>query len=213
MKTTKRISDIVETCRYNTGRWHDMIAVGNITVQCKIAYDDDQQLDWLGEYISDSDALAGERTYRTYGGSMAVKQFAYVYSCDTGAVWRVGDWDGHRNRRLWRDEKGRIVPEPNYGGWSREYRFIGLNNGQESAKQARRDARRLEQYNEGYLCDYGVCCRVLYDGVEIGGGSVWGIASDSDISEFAGTLRDVLYDAVSQARQFLGKVRGTSCAA
>lgn len=164
--------------------WHDddferKLTIGKVTLSVHLEHDDYPDLSWLGEYSNYREPYTENQK---------------LVHRDSGLVL-----DHHG---IWRDSKGHIQPTPEESRHSREYQYTWHDNGHDKLLYAIQDARRLEQYNDGDLCDFGVVVSIFYAGRKIGDDSLWGINSDSEESHVRQTIWEVAHQAIKSAKQF-----------
>jgi len=154
------------------------LTIGNVTLQVKLDIDSDTDLSYLGKFSNFQYPKLGEKLVHRDSQSVMGHDF------------------------IWRDENGRIVPEPEEPHYANEYQYTFHDNAHEKIKYALQDSKRLEDYNNGILCDYVILVTVFSDGNQIGFDSLGGIQSDSEESYIRATVREVALQAVQDAKQW-----------
>ena len=157
-------------------------SIGQVRVIAKSGEDTDPDLSYLGEW-----SLYRQPTNRN---QKLVDRFS-------GAVL------GHDG--LWRDERGRIVAEPECHGTRGEYQYTWHDNGHDRIRYALRDHERLADYGSGWGM-LVIGAHVYLNGAEIARAGVYGIESDSDQDYIRETVRDMEREAMRGARAWLQSV-------
>lgn len=87
----------------------------------------------------------------------------------------------------------------------REYRYIVSGSG--DAETLHLDVKRLEEYERNEWGMTGVVVVVSAKGIELGRDSMWGVESDADDSYILECAKDVLVEALAQAKSKLQELR------
>lgn len=156
---------------------------GSVTVSVRSEVDEYPDVSYLGKY---SDFVSSPDSY--------------LYHIPSGLMW-----DGSR----WRDKRGRIASEPEYGYRSGHYEFIDVGTCQFTRSTARsltyafQNAERLNSL--GSLWE-AVClvAEVEIDGVTVATYCIGGYESDSD-DYLESEARNVAYEALADARRWLDR--------
>jgi len=111
-------------------------------------------------------------------------------------MWHPGDWDDGKPR----DMRGRWVAVSDYESTRFESRWIDLQD-YGTAKAAWYAAARIVQLSRGDWYFMGLVASVQVNGHEIGRAALWGIESDSDSSYLRTITRELIHDALRDARQ------------
>lgn len=88
----------------------------------------------------------------------------------------------------------------------------GKNGGvnAEARKYAYQDYRRMERYNAGDWCMYGLVVTASRYGVELGEASLWGVESDCQ-EHIAETFRELVHEAISAANDKIAEMKAGEC--
>jgi hypothetical protein len=183
------ISEAVKGASYESDQTLAEREIGDVRIVLSIRTD----TDWYGSH-GDTSYVASDR--ELFKGD-------YLYHRDSETVRKYGS-------DIWRDERGRICPEPEVSRYSRQCAYIRVRFA-DSCKYAIQDAKELEKIENGDYYTLGCFAKVEYLGREIALNSLWGnvveSVNDGHITE---VLEDCLYEAMHEARRFLDSVRGVA---
>lgn len=123
-------------------------------------------------------------------------------------------WDRALKRVLWRKQdyhRLKEVEAAQHWDHAREYRYVhefqdvyGVGR-LDAEKYIRQNVARLESYGEAWSF-VGIVAKAFRAGIQLGNAGVWGVETDADEGHFAELTKEVVGEAVDEARANLAKL-------